>query len=124
MYQNIICVLLGLIAFLASAPALADLPSLMSDKPLGRNDVQAKRLRSFESLQTGKLYVYDGTVLDYRFAGDGLKASMQLGNAWMYTSISYIGDHRVELNWRAGSGKLKLALDGASGYRLEYAWEF
>lgn len=126
--------------YLAVAPAWADLPLLMSDKsaqvpvngPTARfasapAEMQPARLLGVASPLKGQLSIFSAGDMDYRFNRSGIKTSLKRSGMSFDTSIGYGGEKRLELNWRTGGGKLKLAAgadEGLRGYRLEFTRDF
>lgn len=140
MSRCIFVALLGVSIYLVAIPARGDLPSLMSDKsaqvpvngPAARLastpiEMQPARLLGVESPLKGKLSLFSSGDMDYRFNRSGVKTSFKRGSTSFDTSIGYGGERRLELNWRTGGGKLKLAAganDQLRGYRLEFTRNF
>lgn len=112
-------------AVFVSSPALAELPSLMTDRAqigTGREMVPS----AFEALRQGTVRTNFGAI-DYQFASAGLETRFRLAGTSTRALLGYDGEHRIEVDWRASGGNLKFALtaqDGDGGYRIEFVRSF
>lgn len=132
MSRYLFIALLSAVSLFGSFPALAELPSLMPDRPeharpagAAPRDSLAPAFGGFALLRRGRLHTSFGAV-DYRFGGESVSASFQYQGAAASAVIGYDGERRLEIDWRSGGRNLKLAIAATEddGYRIEIARDF
>lgn len=112
----------GIASFMISFPAVADLPSLMSEHSRGDVDVW----NAVDALRRGQLQTAIGTV-HYRFSGRGVETQLRLVGAATRAMVGYGGKRRVEFLWHVPVGQVTFtyaAREGDTGYRLEFVRSF
>ncbi len=82
---------------------------------------------ALDSWRNSRLFSFNLGTVDYRVARDGIKASFPIGHSAMTTLLGFGSEHRLQFDWRAHGGSVKLAIttdEHNSGYRLEYVRSF
>lgn len=135
MCRVVIFALLAFWVLLTSAPARAELPSLLPDDPIvkeqkirdtEKRDLVPPLVSGLQSWHQDKFNFQHGGVM-YRLGGKGVRAMFDVAGVKANALIGYSGEYRLEFVQRAHGQNFKFAFTtkgGDSTYRLEYTYRF